>query len=319
MMTITANRLTVILACLGWWILVEDGETTPEGQKRGILETVNAKYMVFGITILLGIGEKLSGTGNMISMERDWVPLLASEEDHAVYTLTHLNAVMRRIDLICKLIAPLVISVVITLTSTRIGASVVAGMSATSWGIEMWCARRVWNTCPQLKALKVVDSRRERSDRRASSRWWIVRLWHSQSAQLRDYFFTGVWIPSMCLSMLHISVLTYSATFITYLLNAGFSLLLITIARTLSSIVEVSSTFIAPIGVKRLAVPVKGERGTDEEEEAPFIDEQDGGAVEREHGVGLERSGLWGISLQLSSLVHASCRKRSVLLANKSP
>ena len=280
----------------------------PEDQKRGILEMVNTKYVTFGITILLGIGEKLSGTGNMISMERDWVPLLASQEDHAAYTLTHLNAVMRRIDLICKLIAPLVISIVITPTSTRIGVFVVAGMSVTSWGIEMWCARRVWNTCPQLRTPKVVnnDSREERSDTRALSRWWIVRLWHSQSAQLCDYFSTRVWIPSMCLSMLHISVLTYSATFITYLLNAGFSLLLITIARTLSSIVEVSSTFIAPIGVKRLAVPLKHERGTDDEEEAPFIDEQDGGVAEKEHGVGLERSGLWGISLQLFSLVHTS-------------
>ncbi|MCJ1357628.1 MAG: hypothetical protein MMC33_007624 [Icmadophila ericetorum] len=304
MVTIIVNRATVILACMGWGFLVDNGATIPERQKRGILEGFNPQYVLFGIAILLGIGEKLSGTGNTISMERDWVPVLASKEEHADYSLTHLNAVMRRIDLVCKLVAPLVISIVIASTSTRVGVLVVAGMSATSWGIELWSARRVWNTCIQLRAPKVINSggREERTDIRHSPRLWIIRLWRSQAVQLRDYFSANVWIPSMCLSMLHANVLTYSATFITYLLNTGFSLLLITVTRTLSSFVEVSSTFVAPIGIKHLAVPVKTRCGIDEEE-VPFIEEQVEGTAEKEHGVGLERSGLWGISLQLFSLI----------------
>lgn len=56
--------------------------------------------------------------------------------------------------------------------------------------------------------------------------------------------------------MLHFSVLAYSATFITFVLNASFSLFLITSARVASSIVEVSSTFVAPVSIKYLAAAV---------------------------------------------------------------
>src|SRR5436190_21085512 len=53
--------------------------------------------------------------------------------------------------------------------------------------------------------------------------------------------------------LLHLSVLSYSATFITYLLNIGISLNQITVARTFGSMVEVSSTLVMPWGVRMLS------------------------------------------------------------------
>ncbi len=63
---------------------------------------------------------------------------------------------------------------------------------------------------------------------------------------------TDVWVPSLALALLHFSALSYAATFITYLLNVGFSLFLITVARACGSVIEVSSTFIAPAGIRVL-------------------------------------------------------------------
>lgn len=156
--------------------------------------------------------------------------------------------------------------------------------------------------------------------------------------------------------MLHFSVLAYSATFITFLLNSGFSLFLITSARVVSSIVEVSSTFVAPLSIMYLAPaaaaatslpgPMAGakrkkknkelsmeeeEEGIEREEEEEGFDDDDkdddddeqrgyllvaedelddqeqgyrrGKGRDKRHLVGLARSGLWGISLQLGCLV----------------
>ena len=334
MITITANRVAVILACLGWLFLVSRVDH-PSGQSvyrwafimrslnfRGSLD--DAKDMqnsssllaqgstwIFAVVIVLGSIEKLSGVANTISMERDWIPALVAETsggESSPTQLTQLNAVMRRIDLVCKLVGPVVISVIISLTSTRIGVFTVATLNTLTWGIEMWSARRVWDAYPQLRRRSVahfveeiemssMDS--QPSSRPSASNVDTIQWWTSQWVQVRAYFLTDVWIPSLSLALLHVSVLAYNATFITYLLNTGFSLILITITRGLSSVVEVSSTFVAPISVEYL--------GRSQKESPPL-----GGAEalllehdlrDRKHGVGLERSGLWAVCSQLINLV----------------
>lgn len=303
----------MILACLGWVFLVKDPGTDTSPDQASNPDTLGNKNKswLFAIVILLGICEKLSGIGNMISMERDWVVALAmspSTEGVSPQQLTRLNAVMRRIDLICKLVAPVVISMIISVTSMRIGVMTVAGMSGMTWGIEIWCASRVWRSCPQLRQPKVFQQSEEiemvagsspRVIESRTSKLRLLQIWQGQTAQIRAYFSTSVWIPSLSLALLHLSVLSYAATFITYLLNTGFSLLLITIARALGSIVEVSSTFIAPFGVGYLALSRKTSVQAEDAEE--LLPEDD--LLEKQHGVGLERTGLWGILLQLLSLV----------------
>lgn len=315
---------------------------------------------IFALVIGLGICENLSGIGNMIAMEREWVPTLAAtttrpapscepktanqEEDAAKsYTLTHLNAVTRRIDLLCKLFAPVFISVIILSTSMFVGVLVIGCTSTLSWGMEMWCAKRVWRTNAVLRRPKVFATSADDGDSKLSWRQSIPNAFSRQISQLRAFFATDIWMPALSLTMLHFSVLAYAATFITFLLNAGFSLFLITSARVASSIVEVSSTFVAPVSIKYLAATAGAGAGAavgarpggyfripfishdnkrdpttegggegygerhgflmveneeDEQEEHGNSRDKD-----RAHLVGLARSGLWGISLQLACLV----------------
>lgn len=317
--------------------------------------------LIFALVIVLGICENLSGIGNMIAMEREWVPTLAAtttrsvpsyepktakeeeEESKKSYTLTHLNAVTRRIDLLCKLFAPVFISVIILSTSMFVGVLVVGCTSTVSWGIEMWCAKRVWRTNAVLRRPKVFKVLADDVDSKWSWRQSIPNAFSRQISQLRAFFATDIWIPALSLTMLHFSVLAYAATFITFLLNAGFSLFLITSARVASSIVEVSSTFVAPLSIKYLAAAAagaaveprpggyfrlpfisdenKGDSTMEGEEERydeqhsflMVVNQQDeqqepGNSrnKDRAHLVGLARSGLWGINLQLACLVSKS-------------
>lgn len=271
------------------------------------------KAAMFVLILLLGILENLSASGNMLSMERDWV-VAASSPDGKPYDLTHLNSAMRRIDLICKLIAPILISLIVSATNVKIGVLVVGAMSTASWSIELWCVRRVWNLNSRLREPEVViDPVSEDGNVVLPPLETTRRSCWSKTSQgfrryvqdFRNYFSSLVWIPSLSLAFLHISALTYSGTFITYLLVVGFSLDVITIARAMGSIVEISSTVITPVGVQILSKAAnhgrfRGEDRSEDSETALLegTPEEDGRTE-----TGLERLGLWGISFQLINLV----------------
>ena len=136
---------------------------------------------------------------------------------------------------------------------------------------------------------------------------FVARGIHNQYSHFRAYFTTNVWVPSLALALLHFSALSYAATFLTYLLNAGFSLFLITVARACGSVIEVSSTFIAPPGIRVLArtkALVHDDEGRQE-----LLPGEDLHALENIHAVGLARSGLWGITMQCTCLVCARIMK----------
>lgn len=225
--------------------------------------------------------EKLSRGTNILSMERDWIPTLANPTlDTAKttpYDLTHLNTVIRRIDMLCKLIAPLAVSTFISVVgSERIAVTVVAFISTLSWGPECWCIRQAWNQNSRLRTPKapVVDLTDDGPDdqmhegldgyTKAPNVPLHPTFFQNSILDTKDsirthmegiryYFSTSVWIPSVCAAIPHASVLTFSGTMMTYFLNAGLSLNLVTGARASGAIFELGSTFLFPWAVSVLS------------------------------------------------------------------
>jgi iron-regulated transporter 1 len=317
--TISVNRISVIGASIIWFFIV--GSDTGAIHERtltvaGIGKAIILKDSLFALILVLGTLENLSASGNILSMERDWV-VAASSPDGRQYDLTDLNSTMRRIDLTCKLIAPILISFVISATNVKIGVLVVGGMSAASWVVELWCARRVWNLNPRLREPKAGseqtspdnDALPPLEEHRRTCWSNVSQGVRNYTQDFKNYFFSLVWIPSLSLAFLHISSLTYSATFITYLLAVGFSLDIITIARAAGSIVEIISTVVTPFGVQILSKAqhhgrFRGRDRTGRESEDSIRSLLDGASeVEGRTETGLERLGLWGISFQLVNLV----------------
>ena len=334
LITISVNRATVILACAIWVFIVEAPHSEDHHNiskltsytKEPVLG-LRGRFILFGIAITLGTLERLSSIANLISMERDWLVILGNfastgQAGLQGYNLTRLNAVMRRIDLVCKLIGPLVISFIIAGTSMHTGVFVVAGMSASTWSIEIWSAWSVWRSCHVLQQPKTATCHNDPAVlvHNQHSRSFCIRtreMAKAHMSQLQAYFGSSVWIPSLALSLLHVSVLTYNATLITWLLASGFSLVLITVVRAVGSVVEISSTFVAPYSITYLAKTSDRKKATtlmteDGAEEALLERAHPGADAESDrqhlmlqmkHGTGLERCGLWGISLQTLCLV----------------
>ncbi|KAI0151925.1 Ferroporti-1 [Hypoxylon sp. NC0597] len=302
--TIICNRGSVILGSF-FWILILSQEDLVEGKATFVLPKNSIlKGIGFTIAVTFGIIERLSSSGNLISMERDWVVTVAAPAGHP-YDLTHLNAVMRRIDLVCKLISPILISIVISaLGSIRLGVIFTGLTSLVCIPIEIFSAKRVWNSSPLLRAPRPVPL--PHPTPAETSRSWVTRA-RQYFHGFEMYFSTTVWVPSVALALLHFNMLTWRATFITYLINVGYSLNTITIARAIGSLFEITSTVITPRGIEYMGkTHHHGPSSLDDEG-----DESGVGLIAGSHEgnrdvqtlVGLQRFGLWGMSWQLVNTV----------------
>lgn len=301
-----------MIACALWFFIVKSNDNPHEASLKLYERSPGAtiKWMLFSIILIFGIFETLSASGNTLCMERDWV-VVASSPIGKPYDLTELNSIMRRIDLICKLIAPIFISIIISTTNTQTGVMLVGGMSASSFLVEMWCAKRVWDRNAKVRAPKGGSQDQQHSELPTASSS-PFSLWTKVSGSIQEYaqdfkyyFSSVVWIPSLALAFLHISALAYSATLITFLLNVGFSLDVITIARAAGSVVEISSTIVTPIGVNYLSKAKNHGRFPSRDR---MVQESNTALLEvnpEENGteIGIFRLGLWGISWQLINLV----------------
>lgn len=259
LLTILLNRLSVIISCLIWFAILTTENATP-------------KKLLFGGALLLGTVEKASRVANTFSMERDWVPTLASgSSGRAHYDLTHLNTVMRRIDILCKLFAPLAVAPFITAVTPAYSSFGIAALSLLSWGIERWCVKKVHRQQPRLKEPKIrkldlsteldetdIGLRHDSSPHTSSKPVFLnpvgkVKGFIRTFIEGLHYFFsTPLWLPAMCMGLLHASVLNFGGTLVTYLLNAGFSLNLVTIAKASGSLFDFGSTLVFPLGVSIL-------------------------------------------------------------------
>ncbi|KAK7748104.1 hypothetical protein SLS53_001356 [Cytospora paraplurivora] len=104
--SIVGQRVPVAASCALFLLLLSKPGALGPGTEPGI----------FVVIIFLAVVEKLCSTMNTISVERDWVVVITEGNEAARRAM---NARMRRIDLGCKLLGPLVISL-IALASTAV-------------------------------------------------------------------------------------------------------------------------------------------------------------------------------------------------------
>ena len=248
-LSIVGQRGAVILSCLCFWAL----STT-------VWDFPGFTPLLISMLILLACVEKLCSIMNLIAIERDWVVVVA---ENAQCRLEVLNSQMRRIDLICKLVGPLSIALVDGY-STVIAIAAVAGMNASSALTEYFAIARVYHIVPALQARPGVSNNTDNVSSAVSevpANWRLGQLF---VAQIRSMYKTvatytrhPVFFASMALCLLYFTVLSFSGQMVTYLLSVGLSSTQIGVLRTLSTAIEISATWLAPIAMNRVG-PLRG-------------------------------------------------------------
>jgi iron-regulated transporter 1 len=269
------------MACLLWILIVSESSSKNRNERRDdpapgpssdahSASVLNGapKSFVFAIILVIGIIEYLSRRANVLSMERDWVPLLAPPSlptaNSEQRTLAHVNSVMARIDIGCKLIAPIAVTGFSSLVPLGVVLISVIVFNLLGAFLEILTAWEVWKQSDVLRKPKVVSAAADdfpTGDSPRDLNWtakvtwlgsFVVAWWSHLRQSFEIYFSSEVWIPSIAMTMTQSSILSVSGILIVFLLNSGYSLKTVTIAETLSALFELSSTFSTPYAVSRL-------------------------------------------------------------------
>ena len=195
-------------------------------------------YVAQAFMILLNIISNTGSTASKISMEKDWVIVIAEHVDkqnkpasdeiviHEQNTentrrftanLTHINAIVRRIDLSTSVLAPLLaglimsfIQVTPSFNGTVISAICFAVWNLISYAIELSILKSVYNDVPLLanKKLKRFTQKSEALFCKPA-----VNLYRGWSTYMKQ---GPSLMPSIALSILYLTVLSFDSITLGY-------------------------------------------------------------------------------------------------------
>jgi iron-regulated transporter 1 len=297
--SIVWQRLSVAVSCL---VLVAMLMLRGKGERSLVT------YVLFVISVVLACIEKLAFVANTVAVERDWIIVVSGS---LAVDRQELNSVMRRIDLLCKLIAPVGIGL-LDGYSTKVAIWVVFAQNAISVAVEYFAIAQVYAGVPQLAHGKQVASVSQQDVAPSSTHCRMAKAFTNILHSWTAYFHNPAFLASFALSLLFFTVLSFASQMTTYLLTLGFTSTHVSIMRLASVILELSATCAAPWLMNRIGAIRAG---------LWFINEQvlsialaiglffyyrdekmlAGGVLVA--GVALSRLGLWGFDLNVQYLV----------------
>jgi iron-regulated transporter 1 len=267
-------------------------------------------YGLFLASVVLACIEKLAFVANTVAVERDWIVVVS---DSLKIDRQELNSTMRRIDLVCKLIAPLGIGL-LDGYSTKLAICVVFAQNAISVAVEYFAIAHVYAAVPELgqgKEQQQQHSSHQQHGRVASPPTFSNTL-TGALAPWKEYLQNPAFLASFALSLLYLTVLSFASQMTTYLLSIGYTSTHVSIMRLASVILELSATCAAPWLMSRIGAVRSGLWFINEQlisialaiglflmyNERPML----AGAT-LISGVALSRLGLWGFDLSVQYLV----------------
>ncbi|KAI8838939.1 Ferroporti-1 [Chytridium lagenaria] len=219
---------------------------------------------LFWGAVVCGAGVRVANMGTTIAVERDWVVVMAAEESEV---LTALNTHLRRIDLVCKLAAPLVVSLVSSFVSIPTTMLIITAWCLATLPAELGLMSKTYFSVPMLAIPRSssppsVGMADEILGEASSST--IVEREVDEGAETRERVTdeTEVKVDTNGEAGRYFTSLGFSGVMITYLLDQGYSPLLLSIMRGLAVAAGLSATLSVPKLVS---------------------------------SIGLIRSGLWGV------------------------
>ncbi|KAJ5890965.1 uncharacterized protein N7473_007193 [Penicillium subrubescens] len=234
--SIVLQRLVVAASCVIFYLLA----TGPSMSRV-------ANVCLLATLTLLACIEKLCSILNMVSVEKDWVVVVAGT-DHA--GLRTMNAQMRRIDLACKLLGPLFIALIDGI-STETAIMVNFGMNVCSVVVEYYSIAKVYDEVPELQEAKKFPHMPRNEE--PAQQGFFVRGWSAVCQGVRQalkdfdfYFRHRVFLPSFAGALLYLTVLSFSGQMVTWLLSTGYDSTQVAVTRTLAVAFEVLATWVAP-------------------------------------------------------------------------
>ncbi|XP_042015608.1 solute carrier family 40 member 2-like [Salvia splendens] len=246
------------------------------------MDLVTANYTVFIALLVLinvsGAVAVLSTLAGTILVEREWVVVISEGQSPGV--LTKMNSVIRRIDLICKLFAPVLTGFVISFVSLTASALALAIWNIVSVFLIYILLMSVYKGIPRLRDVserrvsvasrslvgevdESVSTSHERESlitsdanySESSPKGTMIEKFLSLPyvSAWRVYVNQDVILPGLALALLYFTVLSFGTLMTAALEWQGIPAYVIGIARGISAMVGIGATFGYPVLESRIS------------------------------------------------------------------
>ncbi|KAG5582232.1 hypothetical protein H5410_052859 [Solanum commersonii] len=189
-----------------------------------ILVNLTAFISLVSLIYISGAVGVLSSLAGTILIEREWVVVIS--EGHPPGLLTKMNSIIRRIDLICKLFAPVITGFIISFVSLTASA-----MTLALWNKSTFHLDRIGLEQSENLWRKIVGS---------ISRLFCLSAW-------KVYLQQDVVLPGLALALLFFTVLSFGTLMTATLEWEGIPAYVIGITRGVSATIGIAATFLYPI------------------------------------------------------------------------
>jgi iron-regulated transporter 1 len=316
-----ANRLVTIRASIVWQRIPVAVSCAVFLLLLNAQDSVLALWVCFPVTIVLACVEKLASIANTVSIERDWIIVISESTGTS---LRELNSTLRRIDLLCKLVAPVFISLVFSY-STSIALLVVMGMSSASSIVEYFAIAAVYRRVPELTKTDLymadtelgVNPAVDASQATLPGKTVPSKTYFMNAlGPWVDYTTSPVFLASFSLSLLYLTVLSTGVQYQTYMLSAGYSPIAVSLLRVVAVISELAATCVTPFLINRIGPIRTGLWSINWQviwlatavtafvcfDDTPLV-----AGAGLTAGIVMSRLGLWGFDLSVQSIVQNVC------------
>ena len=204
---ILSQKLSSLGAYISFFFLLKDYPTPAS------LSNVPSLLLFLGI-LVSGCVLRVSTVCIQIAIEKDWVISISEGIDAR---LTTLNISLRRVDLLCNLLSPLLIAYVLLALSYRTSVSVLAGLTAVSCTFELYWIGTVYEKFPQLQRDDDFKSQQHHLEQEIvapsySSSW--EKAFRLQVRDWLEFMRMSVFLSSISVSLLYITVLSWVLVFL---------------------------------------------------------------------------------------------------------
>jgi iron-regulated transporter 1 len=218
-------------------------------------------WIAFLSVVLAGCALSLANNGHSIAVERDWVTTIAAK--HSEDTLTRLNAYMRRIDLLCKLLAPLFMSLLTTTTSYTFAVAFQLGFAVLTLVFELLWVQVVFRKFPMLlvkdeagpeaceAGVSIDDNAASRVN---TAKQTFLGRCLSALRDWQEFARMPVFSTAVAISFLYLTVLSFDGTLIAYLKERDFKDAFIAGQRGICVVTGLLGTIIMPWLEKRIGL-----------------------------------------------------------------
>ncbi|KAF9403877.1 hypothetical protein BGX21_008443 [Mortierella sp. AD011] len=220
MITLLTQKLSIILSTVLFYYLDSS-------------EGVHNVYYAF--IILLGCTLRLAFVGNSIAIEKDWAMIIS--DGH----LELLLPTMRRIDLICKTLSPILIGYLL-LAPPLVVTITICVWTSVSTMIEYILISQIHRDVPALGSRAPFSS-----EAPATGEGGGEEQVAAVPVSAREYVGHRTFLATLSLEILYVNVLSFGGTMTSYLALVGYGSGLLGIMKVLSGIMGVAGTFVMPL------------------------------------------------------------------------